>query len=130
MNQTDKVRLNLVNEWRESSLDANDFLYKFFSGYKNGIDFVDSSAQSLKLSGRALVWWCGMIHNYHQHPDYTVENLLKTRKHFKNIALRYLNDQQYGVFKTWIDNWSNLLIVTNHLDPSLWENHPSRHETA
>lgn len=106
-----------------------EFLYNHFSKFKGGIDFVDSSSTALQKSGSDLVWWCGMVSKYHQHPDYTPESLIKTRKHFKNVALRYLNEQDYVVFKSWIENWSNMLIVTNYMDPSLWENYSSDHKT-
>jgi hypothetical protein len=128
MNQRDNKKLNLVQLYRESGNEALPFLRDFFANIEGGIDFVHSSKEALKLKDRDLVWWCGMMHNYHQHPDYSTENLLKTRKHFKNIALGYLNSQEYGVFKTWISNWADLLIVTNYMNPHMWENHPDRYE--
>jgi hypothetical protein len=116
----------LINEYKKVGGSEMEFLYDFFSKYKNGIAFVDASMNSLKLQGRDLVWWCGMVHKFHQHPDYTTESLMKTRKHFKNLALTYLNDQEYKTFKSWIGHWSDLLIVTNFMDPYLWERHPIR----
>jgi hypothetical protein len=122
MNLKNKRKLNLISEYKKVGGDEFVFLYKVFGDYDGGIQFVDASAEALKLSGRDLVWWCGMIKNYHHHPDYLPGSLVRTRKHFKNLALRYLNSGEYDTFKTWIRNWSNMLIVGNFLAPELWEN--------
>lgn len=115
--------MNLINEWREvkHTEDAMEFLYSRFGVYDGGIDFVDAVHTALKKKGRDLIWFCGMFHNFHNHDDYTIENLLRTKKHIKNIALGYLNKQEYDLFNVWIKHWSNTLIVCNHIAPERWE---------
>jgi hypothetical protein len=59
--------MNLINEFKgvKDSVDAVDFLYKKFGSYNGGMDFVDAVHKGLKKTGRELVWWCGMVDNYH-----------------------------------------------------------------
>jgi hypothetical protein len=38
----------------------------------------------------------------------------------KNVALGFLNKQEYDDYLTWIGNWSKMLIVCNYLDPDRW----------
>jgi len=114
--------MNLISEYKEvkDSVEAVDFLYEKFGGYNGGMNFVDAVHKGLKKTGRELVWWCGMVDNYHNHDDYTIDSLLRTKKHMKNVALGFLNRQEYDDYLTWIGNWSKMLIVCNYLDPDRW----------
>lgn len=109
-------------EYKESSgTDATSFLIEKLCK-KDGHDrLIFAAKESLGLGGDKLVWWVGMIDNYHAHPDFSYNNLLRTRKHFKNIAFSYLDKNDYKLFSAWIKNWSDLLIVCRHAYPELWE---------
>lgn len=110
----------LIDKYRQSGLSADEFLYNYFGDKRGGIDFVDACRKSLKMNDRDLVWWCGMVDHYHHHEDMTVDSLLKTTKHFKNVSLSFLNKQEYKDFKTWNSNWSDMMIVCNSLDTDRW----------
>ena len=116
---------NLVNEFRSQDKSAIEFVKDEFKNKDGGLEFVDGCIYALNLRGKDLVWFCGMIDNYHYHyhNSYSPDTLIRTRKHFKKIALRYLNEGDYVTFKMWIDNWSNILILTNYIAPQLWENY-------
>jgi hypothetical protein len=114
--------MKLIDVWKmEGRPDAKSFLYERLSGKPGGISFVDAASEALSLEGSELIWWCGMIQNYHHHPDYTIDNLLRTMKHFKNMSRTFINDGKYSEFKVWINNWSDLMIVCNYLDPERWK---------
>lgn len=90
-------------------------------GHKDGSDrFILAVRDGLNMSGSRLVWWVNMFDKYHKHEDYSYANLLKTRKHFKNIAFTYLDSGDYKMFGSWIKNWSNTLIVCRHAYPEKW----------
>ena len=111
----------LIDEYKSSGTkDAMGFLYNYFGSLRGGIDFVDACHDALKLAGRDLVWWCGMIDNCHHHEDYSVDNILRTAKHFKKVSISFLNKQDYKSFKIWNSNWADLMIICNHLDPERW----------
>lgn len=113
--------MKLIDIWKlDGKPDATEFLYEKLGSARGGIEMVDAASKVLKLKGSELVWWCGMMHHYHHHPDYTVDNLMKTMKHFKNISKTYINNGDYKNFKVWVNNWSDLMIVCNHLDPDRW----------
>lgn len=116
--------MNLIDEYKElkDSVNAIEFLYGKFGDLNGGLDFIDAVHLGLKKTGRELVWFCGMFDNYHNHNDYSIDNLLRTKKHFKNVALGFLNKQEYDPFNTWIKNWSNTLIICNYIAPDRWEN--------
>lgn len=90
-------------------------------GHKEGSDrFILAVRDGLSMSGSRLKWWVNMFDKYHNHDDYSYANLLKTRKHFKNIAFTYLDSGDYKMFESWIKNWSNTLIVCRHAYPEKW----------
>jgi hypothetical protein len=90
-------------------------------GHMEGSDrFILAVRDGLGMSGNRLVWWVNMFDKYHNHEDFTYANLLRTRKHFKNIAYTYLDSGDYKMFTSWIKNWSNLLIVCRHAYPDKW----------
>jgi len=90
-------------------------------GHKEGSDrFILAVRDGLGMSGSRLVWWVNMFDKYHNHDDYTYANLLRTRKHFKNIAFTYLDSGDYKMFTSWIKNWANVLIVCRHAYPEKW----------
>lgn len=90
-------------------------------GHKEGSDrFILAVRDGLGMSGSRLVWWVNMFDKYHNHEDFTYANILRTRKHFKNIAYTYLDAGDYKMFTSWIKNWSNLLIVCRHAYPDKW----------
>jgi hypothetical protein len=109
-------------EYKESGEDdAVSFLIKKLCNKDYHDTLILSARDALNLSGDSLVWWVGMVDNYHKHPDFSYNNLLRTRKHFKNIAFSYLDDGNYEMFSRWIKNWSDLLIVCRYAFPELWE---------
>jgi hypothetical protein len=90
-------------------------------GHKEGSDrFIIAVRDGLEMSGSKLTWWVNMFDKYHNHEDYTYNNILRTRKHFKNIAFTYLDCGDYKMFNSWIKNWSNVLIVCRHAYPEKW----------
>lgn len=100
--------------------DAISFLIDRM-GHRYGADkFILSARDALGLSGSRLVWWVGMFDKYHNHDDYSYPNLLKTRKHFKNLAFTYLDSGDYKTFESWIKNWSNTLIICRNAYPEKW----------
>ena len=100
--------------------DSVSFLFERI-GHKEGSDkFILAVRDGLGMSESKLVWWVSMFDKYHKHEDYTYSNLLKTRKHFKNIAFTYLDSGDYNMFSSWIKNWSNLLIVCKYAYPEKW----------
>lgn len=113
--------MRLIDIWKsEGRPDAVQFLYSRFSGIPGGIEFVDAARDALHLRDNELVWWCGMMDHFHHHPDYYVDNLLRTMKHFKNMSRSHINNGEYKDFKVWINNWADLMIVCNYLDPERW----------
>lgn len=115
--------MKLIEKWKqEGRPDAVEFLYEELGNTRGGIEFVDACRTALRLKAGDLVWWCGMIDNYHHHPDFSVDNLMRTMKHFKLMSRTFLNDKDYKSFKVWVNNWSDLMIVCNHLDPDRWKN--------
>jgi hypothetical protein len=90
-------------------------------GEKEGSDrFILAVRDGLGMSGSKLVWWVNMFDKYHNHGDYTYANLLRTRRHFKNIAFSYLDSGDYKMFNSWIKNWSNVLVICRHAYPEKW----------
>ena len=113
-------------EYKESEeSDAVSFLVKKLCHKDKHDRLILSVRDSLNLSGDRLVWWVGMLNNYHVHPDFSYSNLIRTRKHFKNIAFSYLDDGNFDMFSRWIKNWSDLLIVCRYAYPDLWESRNS-----
>jgi hypothetical protein len=100
--------------------DAISFLIDKI-GKKEGSDrFILAVRDGLNMSGDKLVWWVDLFNKYHNHDDYSYANILRTRRHFKNIAFTYLDSGNYKMFNTWIRNWSNMLIVCRHAYPEKW----------
>jgi hypothetical protein len=100
--------------------DAVSFLIDKM-GHKEGSDrFILAVRDGLGMSGQRLVWWVNTFDKYHKHENYTYNNILKTRRHFKNIAFTYLDSGDYKMFESWIKNWSNTLIVCRHAYPDKW----------
>ena len=90
-------------------------------GHLDGSDrFILAVRDGLGLSGNRLVWWIDTFHKYHNHEDYSYANILRTRRHFKNIAFSYLDSNNYKMFNSWIRNWSNTLIICRHAYPEKW----------
>lgn len=90
-------------------------------GHVEGSDrFILGCRDALGLYDEKLVWWIDLFSKYHKHNDFSYESLLRTRKHFKNIAFTYLDNSNYNMFNTWIKNWSNVLIVCRHSYPEKW----------
>jgi hypothetical protein len=90
-------------------------------GQKEGSDrFILSVRDGLGMSGDKLVWWVNMFNKYHKHSDYSYANILRTRRHFKNIAFSYLDSGDYKMFSSWIKNWSNVLVICRHAYPEKW----------
>jgi hypothetical protein len=91
-------------------------------GHKDGADrFIYGVMEGLGLSGRNLVHYVHLFNKFHHHDDYSYANLLRTRKHFKNLAFTYLDDGDYKTFNSWIKHWSNLLIICRHSYPERWK---------
>lgn len=101
--------------------DAVEFLIEELCKIDGHDRLILAAKDALRLSGPKLVWWVGMLHNYHKHPDFRYDNLLRTKKHFKNIAFSFLDEGNYKMFSVWVKNWSDLLIVCRHAYPELWE---------
>jgi PHP family Zn ribbon phosphoesterase len=113
----------MIQDFLKQEADADQFLHSRFKDKDGGAAFVEACSKALKLKGKDLVWFCGMVDNYHYHyhQSYDPSTLVRTRRHFKKIALRFLNEGDYKSFKNWINNWRDILIVTNYLAPDLWE---------
>jgi len=94
-------------------------------GHKDGSDrFILAVKDSLRLSNQKLVWWIDIFNKYHNHPDYNYESLLRTRRHFKNIAFTCLDNGNYKMFNVWIKNWADLLVIFRYAYPERWETKP------
>lgn len=81
-------------------------------------DFIFAAREVLGLHGEKLVWFVGMIDNYHNHDDMLMPNLIRSRVHFKKIAMTKLGEQNYKEYRAWIKNWSDMLAICRYLDPS------------
>lgn len=114
--------MKLIDIWKmEGRPDPQTFLYERFASKPGGVSFVDASHDALHLKDGDLVWWCGMMDTFHHHPDYSVDSLMRTMKHFKNMSRTFINSGNYPEFRVWINHWASLMIVCNHLDPERWK---------
>lgn len=100
--------------------DAITFLIEKIGDREGADKFILAVKEGLNLSGEKLVWWIDIFNKYHQHDDYSYSNILKTRRHFRNIAFTYLDSCNYKMFHLWIKNWSNTLVVCRHAFPEKW----------
>jgi hypothetical protein len=104
-------------ELEKETPDATEWLVNEMCKIDGAVDFIYASREVLNKNGRDLVWWVGMIDKYNQHPDLRMSSLMKTRVHFKNIAMSYLHKSDFKAYRVWIRNWSDLLAICRYLDP-------------
>lgn len=91
-------------------------------GHKDGADrFIYGVKEGIGLSGKKLVHFVYMFEKYHHHNDYSYASLLRTRKHFKNLAFTYLDQGDFKLYNSWIKSWSNLLIICRQAYPEKWK---------
>ena len=98
-------------------IDATQWLIDELYKVDGATDFIYAAREVLGLTGSRLVWFVGMFDNFHNHPDYLMSNLIRTRVHFKKIAMSKLDENDYKSFRAMIKNWSEVLAVCRYLDP-------------
>jgi hypothetical protein len=83
--------------------------------------FVHSCKQVSKTDGIDLVGFVSTIMKYHNHDDLSIGSLIRTRKHFKNLAFTYLDKDEDEKFRSWMNNWIDMILICKKVNPNEWE---------
>lgn len=98
----------------KEKMSVEDFLNQEIGLIKGAPYFIDKTLEvldTIKMPDDRIIWWVGMFCNYHNHDDFTYGNLQKTRAHFKNLARRFLDENDTQSFLNWERNWSIITII-------------------
>lgn len=111
----------MYSKFKQSNESPYDFLRKELSDVPGYEKFLDAMETAANIKPRDSVFWVGIFMKYHDHPTVEIDDLLRTKKHFKNLALTYLNQGDYALYRSWINNWSKLLAICHKIEPTAWQ---------
>ena len=100
---------------------AEEYIVSELSNLKGCEKFVHSCKQVSNTDGIALVGFVSTIMKYHNHDDLSISSLIRTRKHFKNLAFTYLDRDEDDKFKAWMNNWVDMILICKKVNPNEWE---------